>query len=431
MTRQNEPSYRAPWSPERSIDGVHGTMWEGSRDRIACVVGTRPEAVKMAPVILELRRRPWADPVVITTGQHGSVVEQTLGCFGIEPDVGLGTRHRPHSLSQLSARLLRELGGHLDRADWRAVVVQGDTSSALAGSLAGFFSSIPVVHVEAGLRSGDLRSPFPEEAHRRMIAQVSSLHLAPTHHADANLRREALSVGRAVVTGNTVIDAVVMAGRSAAAAGDPLVRRIEASSSRLVLVTAHRRENWGEPIARIGRAVAELSRRHRGTTFLMAAHMNPAVRSALEEATRGLANVLLPGPVAYAPFSRLLSRARLVITDSGGIQEEAAAFGLPVLVTRRNTERFEGLCGGLARLVGTEQAAIVAAAEEELARADAFLEAGESGAPHLRPNPYGDGLAAQRCAAACGWLLGHNDRPQDIPPPPVSEGLPVVPVGRS
>ncbi|MGW1070926.1 non-hydrolyzing UDP-N-acetylglucosamine 2-epimerase [Streptomyces aureus] len=384
------------------------------RDRIACIIGTRPEAVKMAPVVLELCKQPWADPVIVTTGQHGPVVEEVLDCFGLRADIALTPPRPSRSLPMLTAQLLQEVDGCLRTSQWRAVVVQGDTTSALAGSLAGFLSALPVVHVEAGLRSGNLRNPFPEEAHRRMIAQVSALHLAPTRLAEANLQKDGLPGEATMVTGNTVIDAVVLAGRSPAAARDPLVRRTEELGAPLVVVTAHRRENWGAPIRRICRAVAELSRRHRELTFLVAAHMNPVVRSTVETALRGLPNVLLPGPVAYAPFSRLLSRARLVITDSGGIQEEAAAFGLPVLVTRENTERIEGLQQRMARLVGTRETDIVAAAEDELARD--HRNTGDCDQPQPYPNPYGDGRAGERCAAACGWLLGHASRPAEWQP---------------
>ncbi|GHE25267.1 UDP-N-acetyl glucosamine 2-epimerase [Kitasatospora indigofera] len=387
------------------------------RDRIACIVGTRPEAVKMAPVVLELRKQPWADPMIVTTGQHGPVVTEVLDCFGLRADITLTPPRPGHSLPALTAKLLHEIDNCFRASPWQAVLVQGDTTSALAGAMAGFLSALPVVHVEAGLRSGDLRSPFPEEAHRRMIAQVSALHLAPTPAARTNLRKDGLPGETTVVTGNTVIDAVLQAGRTPAASRDLLVRRTEELGAPLVVVTAHRRENWGPPIARICRAVAELSRRHPELTFLVAAHMNPAVRKPVEAALSALPNVLLPGPVAYAPFSRLLSRARLVITDSGGIQEEAAAFALPVLVTRENTERLEGLQQRVARLVGTREADILAAAEDELARD--HDRTGVQQPPQARPNPYGDGHASERCATACGWMLGHTDRPPDWHPEPL------------
>ncbi|MFI9240313.1 non-hydrolyzing UDP-N-acetylglucosamine 2-epimerase [Streptomyces sp. NPDC053079] len=382
----------------------------GSAKRIALVVGTRPEAVKLAPVALELRRRAWARPLIITTGQHGPVVRETLACFGIGPDVELSAPHGADSVTELTAALLSALGTELRRPDIHAVVVQGDTSSALAGAMAGFFSSVPVVHVEAGLRSGDLHSPFPEEAHRRMISEVCDLHLAPTHTALGNLLAEGIPARRILVTGNTVVDAVITASRLPADGEDFLPGN---ATPPLVLVTAHRRESWGEPIHRIGAAVAEISRRHPATTFVVAAHMNPAVRAEIEGSLRGLPNVRLPGPLPYGAFARLLAHSALAITDSGGIQEEAAALGVPVLVTRDTTERVEGIASGLAHLVGIHEPGIMAA-EKELARASTLPPAARRRAA-IRGNPYGDGRAAARCAAACGWLLGACPRPRDLP----------------
>ncbi|MFD0417949.1 non-hydrolyzing UDP-N-acetylglucosamine 2-epimerase [Streptomyces sp. NPDC127108] len=383
------------------------------RQRIAIIVGTRPEAIKLAPVVQELRRAPWALPLLVTTGQHGSVVRDTLACFGLRAQVELTLPTGAHSVTELTAGLLSGLDKGLSAPAAHAVMVQGDTSSALAGAMTGFFSSLPVVHVEAGLRSGDLRSPFPEEAHRRMIAEVSALHLAPTHAARRNLVAQGVPPERIVVTGNTVIDAAVSASRRPPADRDPAFRRIEQDSAPLVLVTAHRRENWGDPIRRIGAAVATLSHQYPEVSFVVAAHMNPLVRTALEDSLRGRPNVRLPGPIPYDTFARLLARSVLAITDSGGIQEEAAAFGLPVLVTRDNTERTEGIDSGLARLVGTQEAEIVAAAEKELAREGALL--GDLNRPFPQRNPYGDGRAARRCAAACGWLLGERPKPVELP----------------
>ncbi|MEU7227153.1 non-hydrolyzing UDP-N-acetylglucosamine 2-epimerase [Streptomyces chrestomyceticus] len=391
------------------------------RQRIAIVVGTRPEAVKLAPVVRELQRTRWAEPAVLTTGQHGTVVRNTLACFGLRPEVeieldppaGTGGTTGAGPVAELTAGLLSSLGSRLRATDVHAVLVQGDTSSALAGAMAAFFAKIPVVHVEAGLRSGDARSPFPEEAHRRMIAELSALHLAPTRAARRNLRAQGVAADRIVVTGNTVIDAVVAASRNPCHRTFPELREIEQDSAPLVVVTAHRRENWGEPIRRVGRAVAVLSRQYPDVTFVVAAHMNPSVRTAIEESLRDRPNVRLPGPVPYDAFARLLSRSVLAITDSGGIQEEAAAFGLPVLVTRDNTERTEGIDSGLARLVGTDETEIVAATEKEFAR-EGVLDARKPDLPFPRPNPYGDGRAARRCAAACGWLLGRAPRPPDL-----------------
>ncbi|MFH8409246.1 non-hydrolyzing UDP-N-acetylglucosamine 2-epimerase [Streptomyces sp. NPDC018019] len=385
------------------------------RQRIAIIVGTRPEAIKLAPVAQALKRQRWAQPVVVTTGQHGTVVRDTLACFGLRAQTELTLPPGTHSVTELTAGLLSGLGKGLSAPAAHAVMVQGDTSSALAGAMAGFFSSIPVVHVEAGLRSGDLRSPFPEEAHRRMIAEVSDLHLAPTHAAHRNLLAQGLAAERIVVTGNTVIDAVVSASRRPAVEHDSAspFHRIERDPAPLVLVTAHRRENWGAPIRRIGRAVATLSHQYPDVSFVVAAHMNPMVRTAIEDSLRDRPNVYLPGPVPYDAFARILARSILAITDSGGIQEEAAAFGLPVLVTRDNTERTEGINSGLARLVGTQESEIVTAAEKEFAREGAL--SGDVNRPFPQRNPYGDGQAARRCAAACGWLLGLASRPPDIP----------------
>ncbi len=379
------------------------------------VVGTRPEAVKLAPVAQELSRQDWAEPIVVTTGQHGEVVRETLACFGLRAQAELALPPGGTSVTDLTAGLLSGLGSQLRSSAADAVMVQGDTSSALAGAMAGFFAHLPVVHVEAGLRSGDLRSPFPEEAHRRMIAELSDLHLAPTHTAHRNLLAESMAPDRIVVTGNTVIDAVIAASRRPVKGRDPLVRGIELSGAPLVLVTAHRRENWGEPIRRIGRAVADIGRRYPEVVFVVAAHMNPSVRSALEHSLRGLPNVHLPGPIPYGSFARLLARSALAITDSGGIQEEAAAFGVPVLVTRDHTERTEGIDSGLARLVGTEESEIVAAAEKEFAREGVLSGGAIRPRTPSRGNPYGDGRAAARCAAACGWLLGARPRPDDLP----------------
>ncbi|WP_030025379.1 non-hydrolyzing UDP-N-acetylglucosamine 2-epimerase [Streptomyces monomycini] len=390
------------------------------RQRVVIVVGTRPEAIKLAPVVRELQRTRWAEPAVLTTGQHGAVVRDTLACFGLRPEAGLdpplvtGRTAGAGPVAELTAGLLSGLGSRLRAPAVHAVLVQGDTSSALAGAMAAFFAKIPVVHVEAGLRSGDARSPFPEEAHRRMIAELSDLHLAPTRAARRNLLAQGVAAERIVVTGNTVIDAVVAASRRPLPRAVPGLRGIDQDSAPLVVVTAHRRENWGEPIRRVGRAVATLSRQYPDVTFVVAAHMNPSVRNAIEESLRGRPNVLLPGPIPYDAFARLLSRSVLAITDSGGIQEEAAAFGLPILVTRDNTERTEGIDSGLARLVGTDETEIVAAAEKEFAR-EGVLDVKKPNPPFPRPNPYGDGRAARRCAAACGWLLGLAPRPSDIP----------------
>jgi UDP-N-acetylglucosamine 2-epimerase (non-hydrolysing) len=374
---------------------------DNAATRVLAVVGTRPEAIKLAPVVSELERSVWARPAVLTTGQHGAVVAETLRLLETKPDYELVLQRSGNSISELNARLLLGIAETIDRIGPDLVVVQGDTASALAGAQAAFFAGIPVAHVEAGLRSGNLAAPFPEEGNRRLIGQIAALHLAPTAGAAANLRAEGISAEHVVVTGNTVIDAIRAVSAQRLDYGDPELESIDAQPNPVVVVTAHRRESWGEPMRRIGRAIADIAEMHPRLSIVVAAHMNPAVRNVVEAELAGRGNVYLPGPIPYGAFVRLLARARVVITDSGGIQEECAALSVPALVTREVTERSEGVDAGIATLVGTDGPRIVA----ECARLLAGPPPTISGA-----NPYGDGMAAQRVVAACGWLLGHGEK---------------------
>lgn len=375
------------------------------------MIGTRPEAIKLAPVAVALAESGWARPAIVTTGQHGDVVRETLDLFDLKAEFELTAAHSG-GLANLNAGLLTDIDAALERIRPVLVVVQGDTASTLAGAQAAFFRHIPVVHVEAGLRTGDLALPFPEEANRRMVTQLSRLHLAPTALAVTNLLLENIKPADIVLAGNTVVDALLLARDLAAPYEDAELEALDQSGAPLVLVTAHRRESWGEPIRRIGHAVARLARAHPTTGFVVAAHMNPAVRDVIEQTVRGCPNVRLPGPIGYGPFVRLLARATLVITDSGGIQEEAPAFGVPVLVTREATERTESIDAGVARLVGTDEDLIVSSAGRLLTD-----PAGYAAMAHAT-NPYGDGRAAGRVADGCGWLLGINPRPPDYLPLP-------------
>lgn len=383
-----------------------------ARQTVALVIGTRPEAIKLAPVAVALAESRWARPSIITTGQHGDVVRETLALFDLKAEIELTGSTDSGGLAALNAGLLTEIDGAFERIQPAMVVVQGDTASTLAGAQAAFFRQIPVVHVEAGLRTGDLALPFPEEANRRMVSQLTRLHLAPTATAADNLLRENVAPADIVLTGNTVVDALLAARDLKAPYDDAALEALDASGAPLVLVTAHRRESWGQPIRQIGRAVARLSRDHPRFGFVVAAHMNPAVRDVVEHEVRGCANVVLPGPIGYGAFVRLLARSTLVITDSGGIQEEAPAFGVPVLVTRDVTERTESIRAGVARLVGTDENAIVDSATRLL------RDQGAHDAMAKAIDPYGDGRAAQRVADSCGWLLGHRPRPTDFTPIP-------------
>ncbi len=369
-------------------------------------IGTRPEAIKLAPVALAMRERGRVLPLIVTTGQHGDVVEDVLDLFDITPTLALRIPRRP---KDGLARLYADLLLHLDRAmaDLQpdAVIVQGDTASVLSGAQAAFLRGIPVVHVEAGLRSGSLAAPFPEEGNRRMVAAFAALHLAPTVSAQQNLLAEGHSPAKVIVTGNTVVDALHHAAGKPGRLPAQLERAL-AGSGRVVVVTAHRRESWGEGMGRIAAAVRALASSHRDTTFVVVTHMNPSVRSTFETELADVVNVCIAPPLMYAQFARLLANASLVLTDSGGVQEEAPALGVPVLVMRDRTERNEGIEAGVATLVGTETDRIVGAAEEILG--------GHLGGVHRAVGKalYGDGRAGQRSAEALEWLLGCGDRPE-------------------
>lgn len=389
--------------------------------KAAVVVGTRPEAVKLAPVVVALREQGLISPVVVTTGQQREAVEEVLGLFGLAAQVGLAPVGRGWSVTRLTSHLLAELGGEVDGISPDLVVVQGDTASVLAGALAGFLRGVPVVHVEAGLRTGDLAAPFPEEGNRRMVSQIAALHLAPTAGAFANLHAAGVAQRRIVLTGNTVVDALRAVQAAACDTSGTAERR--GRGGPRVLVTAHRRESWGEPIAQIGRAVARLADRHPDWEFAVVCHMNPAVRATLDAVIPPRGNVTVSGPVGYRAFVAMLADAAVVVTDSGGIQEEAPVLGVPVLVTRELTERPEALAAGAARLVGTDPQAIVAAVEA--------VVGGGAGHPATATSPFGDGHAGTRSAAACAWLLGLRPRPDDMPAPAAAayQDLPSQPGG--
>ncbi|MEU4419007.1 UDP-N-acetylglucosamine 2-epimerase (non-hydrolyzing) [Actinoplanes sp. NPDC024001] len=372
--------------------------------------GTRPEAVKLAPVALAMREAGLLRPILLASGQHPTMVTQALAAFGLEPDITLQVERSTGSQAELLTAMVRELDELWSVRTPAAVIVQGDTTTSLAGALAAFWRRIPVVHLEAGLRSGDLESPFPEEGNRRLVAQVASLHLAPTPLAAMNLLDEKINAADVLITGNTVVDATLaVAGRKLPFENPLLADRGEAG--RLVLVTAHRRESWGEPLDRILTAVKELIARYPDIEVVLPTHPNPAVRTQVEMALAGVERVTVTDPLPYPDLSRLLSEAYLVLTDSGGIQEEAPSFGVPALVLRDVTERVESLHAGCAKLVGSDTATIVKEASALLdsrVRRDAMTAGG---------NPYGDGLAAHRTAQATAALLGLAPFPDAMPVP--------------
>ena len=350
--------------------------------KLLVVVGTRPEAIKMAPVIRRLRREPGCEVRVCATAQHRAMLDQALSLFGITPDIDLDLMRPDQTPNELASRVFAALDPVLAREEPEWLLVQGDTTTAMCAAVAAFHRRVRVGHVEAGLRTGDFRHPFPEEMNRRVVDLVSDANFVPTRRAAQALQDEDVLPGKIFLTGNTVVDALLeIAGRDA-----------DLAEEDLVLVTAHRRESFGEPLERIVRAIGRLAKTFPSTRFVHVTHPNPNVQSVVTR-NRDLANVTLVEPVDYLELVRLMRRARLILTDSGGIQEEAPTFGKPVLVLREKTERPEGIDAGLARLVGTD--------EEEIVRQAASLLSDGAARRRMsgRPNPYGDGLASDRIAA--------------------------------
>jgi UDP-N-acetylglucosamine 2-epimerase (non-hydrolysing) len=358
---------------------------------VATIFGTRPDALKMAPVVTDLRRFPEAVRLrVIVTGQHREMLEQVLSLFEIRPDHDLQVMLERQSLAQIASRVLERLDPILADERPDVVLVQGDTSTTCLASLAAFYHKIPVGHVEAGLRTDNRYDPFPEEINRRLTGVLADFHFAPTEQAAANLAREGVPGDRIYQVGNTVIDALLTVAERPYRFEETAVAEAVAAPGPLILVTAHRRENWGEPMHRIARAVRRLVGEFPEARVVFQLHKNPIVRDAVRAELTGTERVTLVEPQEYLPWVNLMKRCALILTDSGGIQEEAPALGKPVLVMRETTERPEGVAAGTARLIGTEEKAIVDAAARLLTDPSAYQSMSQAA------NPYGDGRAAER-----------------------------------
>ena len=377
--------------------------------RVLVIIGTRPEAIKLGPVVQELKARSGIDPIVVVTGQHKEMVAPVLDVFGIVPTADLALLGHRQRLADITVRALGGLDQVLERDRPDALVVQGDTTTAFAGALAALYHRVPVVHVEAGLRTGNWLSPYPEEANRKLIGQLAALHLAPTVRAANNLRREGVVDERIVVTGNTVIDALRWALEHAPEPVDPRLIAIESDPRPLVLFTVHRREAWDQGLANAAKAIATLAHEC-DVLIVVPLHLNPVVQEAVLPSLQDLDNVVVLEPLDYLAFCRLLRRARLVLTDSGGIQEEAPSLGVPVLVLRDVTERLEAVEAGAALVVGTDVRNIATEAQRLLTDDDAHRSMANV------VNPYGDGRAAARSVDALQWFFGDGDRPEDFSP---------------
>lgn len=364
--------------------------------RVLSVLGTRPEAIKLAPVITRLAETPGVVSLVCATAQHRQMLDQVLSLFEIEPDYDLDLMRPGQDLYELTARVLTAMKPVLEKAKPDILIAQGDTTTCLAASLAAFYAGVPIGHVEAGLRTGDLAAPFPEEANRVLVSRLARLHFAPTAKARDNLLAEGTSAERIFVTGNTVIDALLSVRGKAAEAGagalDPALRRDWLAGRHRVLITGHRRESFGGGFESLCAAIRDLAERHGDWRFIYPVHLNPNVREPVGRILGGLSNVALIEPLEYLPFVWLMHSTDLILTDSGGIQEEGPSLGKPVLVMRTVTERPEAVEAGTVMLVGTERAKIIEGTESVLLDRELYQRMSRA------HNPYGDGRAAERIA---------------------------------
>jgi UDP-N-acetylglucosamine 2-epimerase (non-hydrolysing) len=371
--------------------------------KISVILGTRPEAIKLCPVILELKKRSELDCKVCVTGQHREMLDQVLPVFGVIPDVDLDLMRPNQSLGGLTSRAIEALDRYLAEDKPDVVLVQGDTTTVLCAALAAFYHKIPIAHVEAGLRTWNMASPWPEEANRVLTTRLAKWHFAPTETNRLNLLKEGVPQDDIYVTGNTVIDALFLAlekikkypPRITGLAGESLDFLGE---RKMVLITGHRRENFGEGFENICHAIAELAQRFPNVHFIYPVHLNPNVRRPVESILRtsGAENIRLIEPLSYLPFVALMNRSHIILTDSGGVQEEAPSLGKPVLVMRDTTERPEAVEAGTVKIVSTDVEKIVSEASRLICCEDYY------GQMTRKHNPYGDGAAAQRIVDVLG-----------------------------
>ena len=375
---------------------VHLEPFALDQPRVTIVLGTRPEAIKLAPVIKVFQACDALKTRVVLTGQHREMVAQVMDLFGLKADQDLNLMAPRQTLTHVTCAALQGLRDDFQAYPPQLVLVQGDTTTAFAAGLAAFYEQIPVGHVEAGLRTDNLLDPFPEEANRRLLSQLSSLHFAPTPKAQANLQASGV-VGEVSVTGNTVIDALLLMAKTAS---EPHFEGIDWQRQRVILATVHRRENWGDRLQTIASGIRQVLDRHTDTSLLLPLHRNPTVREPLQRLLGDHPRVVLTEPLDYDRLVAAMKGCTLLLTDSGGLQEEAPALGKPVLVLRRTTERPEAVDAGTARLVGTDSSCIV----EEVSRLLNDSSAYE--AMSRAVNPFGDGQASQRILHLCRTHLG-------------------------
>ena len=368
--------------------------------KVMTVFGTRPEAIKMAPVVLELKKYAEIEPIVTVTAQHREMLDQVLRLFKITPDYDLDIMSESQTLFDITNKALIGLEKVLKAVKPNIVLVHGDTTTTFVGALTAYYQQIDVGHVEAGLRTRNKYSPFPEEMNRKLTGAIADLHFAPTQTSKNNLLREGVDESKIFVTGNTVIDALHQTVRNDFSFGNHLLEDIDYSSKRVILVTTHRRENLGEPMRHVYKALKKLTETFSDVEIVFPVHKNPKVREVVNEELGNLKKVYLIDPLDYEPFANLMSRSTLILTDSGGVQEEAPALGKPVLVLRDTTERPEAVEAGTVKLIGTDSDKVYNEAKLLLTDAQEYDKMAKS------TNPYGDGKAAQRIISALLYHYG-------------------------
>lgn len=375
---------------------------------VMSVFGTRPEAIKMAPLVLALQNCPEINSICCLTGQHREMLDSVMEIFGLKADYDLHIMQEKQSLSSITTRTIQGMDAVIDEAKPDLILVHGDTSTTFAGALSAFYHKVPVGHVEAGLRTYDRYSPFPEEMNRTLVGDIAELHFSPTRTNGENLRKEAVR-GEIFLTGNTVIDAMKTTVREDYRFSTPELNELDFAGKKVITLTCHRRENYGQPMEDIMSAVRTMVERHPEIEVVYPVHLSPVVQECAKRNLGGLPQVHLIPPVNVEEMHNLMARSYFVLTDSGGLQEEAPALGKPVLVLRRETERPEAIAAGTAKLAGVDQDTILAMAEELLTDEKAYEAMAKA------VNPYGDGNACDRIVQAILWHFGKvQDRPQDF-----------------
>jgi len=368
------------------------------------IFGTRPEAIKMAPLALELSRRPGLNALCCVTAQHREMLDSVLNIFRLKPDYDLNIMEPRQTLSTITSKCLTGMDGVLEQAKPDLVLVHGDTSTTFAGALAAFYHKVPVGHVEAGLRTYDKWSPYPEEMNRKMVGAIADLHFCPTAANQENLARENITQG-VFLTGNTVIDALQTTVRPQFTFQEEILNRLDYAARRVILVTCHRRENYGQPMTNIMTALRRIADAFPDVELVYPVHLSPVVQEAAHKYLDGHPRIHLIAPLAVDEMHNLMARCHLVMTDSGGLQEEAPALGKPVLVLRRETERPEAVAAGTVKLAGVAEEAIFSMAHELLTDPGAYAAMAHA------VNPYGDGQACRRIADAIEWKFGLREEP--------------------